>query len=134
MSFKVKKLTVGKGKTVGDEKAGVWERQYFELEAEIEEENALELAKGSLESLLDTWLKGETISGEKPSTWNAGKIKWVQAQGSSGPYEKSEDVNSLDFKELLKDLSAHKGKLTRDGLFYWQFERGDAVGRKPSKK
>jgi hypothetical protein len=69
-------MTVGKGKTVGDEKAGRWERQYFELEAEIEDESALELAKGSLESLLDMWLKGETVSGsvnveQKPLTWKA---------------------------------------------------------------
>jgi hypothetical protein len=68
------------------------------------------------------------------STWNPDRIKWTETEGSSGLYEKSEDVNSPDFKELLKDLSAHNGKLTRDGLFYWKFERGDAVGRKPSKK
>ena len=73
-------------------------------------------------------------TGTKETTWNPQNITWAKTEGSSGPYEKAEDVNSLDFKELLKDLGAHKGKLTRDGLFYWKFERGDAVGRKPSKK
>ena len=75
-----------------------------------------------------------TSTRETTWKWNPQSITWTKAEGSSGPYEKSEDVNSLDFKELLKDLSAHKGKLTRGGLFYWQFERGDATGRKPSKK
>jgi hypothetical protein len=74
------------------------------------------------------------IASTKETIWNPQNIAWIKAEGSAGPYEKSEDVNSLDFKELLKDLSAHNGKLTRDGLFYWKFERGDAVGRKPSKK
>jgi hypothetical protein len=134
MSFKVTKLTVGKGKTTGDEKAGKWERQYFELEAIIEEESALELAKGSLESLIDTWLKGETISNqEQKPTWNAEKIKWTQAEGSSGPYERSEDVNSTDFKALLKDLENHNGKFTKAGYFYWKFEKSAVVGRKKRK-
>lgn len=62
--------------------------------------------------------------------WNSDKIKWEKAEGFKGNYEKSEDVNSLDFKELLKDLAQHKGKLTRDGWFYWTFKNGSTVGRK----
>ena len=137
MSFKVTKLVVGKGKTVGDEKAGRWEREYFELEAELEDESAVELAKGSLEALIDTWLKGETISGsssEQKQTWDDKKVKWTQAEGSSGPYERSEDVDNLDFKALVKDLAAHKGKLQRNGFFYWLFQSGSIVGRKKRKQ
>ena len=135
MAFKVTKLTVGKGKTLADEKAGEWNRQYFEVEALIEDEHQLELAKNSLEALLDMWLRGENISPpeEKPS-WDPEKIKWTQAEGSSGPYEKSDDVNSLDFKAMLKDLAAHKGRLTRDGMFYWVFQNGTTVGRKKRGK
>lgn len=66
----------------------------------------------------------------KGSSWNPERIKWEQAQGSSGPYEKSEDVNSLDFKTMLKDLASHQGKLQRDGYFYWAFQNGSTVGRK----
>ncbi len=62
-------------------------------------------------------------------TWNPDKIAWHQAQGSSGPYERSEDVNSLEFKAMLKDLAEHKGKLNRDGRFYWVFNNGVTVGR-----
>jgi hypothetical protein len=70
----------------------------------------------------------------KEPTWNPGKIKWSQEQGAKGPFEKSEDVTSLDFKEMLKDLAAHQGKLSRDGYFYWTFQNGSTVGRKKRQK
>jgi hypothetical protein len=66
--------------------------------------------------------------------WTPDKITWTKAEGTSGPYEKSEDVNSLDFKELLKDLVAHNGKLYHDGYFYWRFQSGSVAGRKLKKK
>ena len=62
--------------------------------------------------------------------WDANKIKWEQTEGSKGPYERSNDVDSVDFKNLVKDLTAHNGKLTRNGLFYWLFTNGVTVGRK----
>ena len=50
---------------------------------------------------------------EKPTyPWDPAKIKWEQAQGSRGNYERSQDVNSPDFKALLKDLAAHQGRLS----------------------
>ena len=70
---------------------------------------------------------------EKPKS-DPDKIKWVQAEGASGPYERAEDVNSLDFKELMKDLEAHQGKLSRDGFFYWKFEKSAVIGRKKRVK
>jgi len=76
--------------------------------------------------------EAERTEQEKPS-WDASKIKWDPAEGNAGPYERSEDVNSLDFKAMLKDLGEHSGKLTRDGLFYWKFENGTIVGRKAAK-
>lgn len=63
-------------------------------------------------------------------SWNPEAIKWEQAQGSSGPYERSEDVNNSEFKAMLKDLAAHNGRLTRDGFFYWVFKNGATAGRK----
>jgi hypothetical protein len=70
----------------------------------------------------------------KGPKWNPEGTKWVGVQGGKGPYQKSEDINSLDFKEMLKDLAAHKGKLYRDGLFYWTFPNGATVGRKRVRK
>ncbi|MEM0358356.1 MAG: hypothetical protein QXL77_08325 [Candidatus Bathyarchaeia archaeon] len=62
--------------------------------------------------------------------WNPDKIKWEDAEGSSGQYQKSEDFNNPEFKAMLKDLQAHGGKLTRNGYFYWVFKNGSTVGRK----
>jgi hypothetical protein len=139
MSFKVTRLTVGKGKTVGDEKEQEWTRQYYEAEVLIEDEHQIELAKESVETLLDTWLKGELINKPQPpakkaaKSYDIEKIKWTEAEGSSGPYLRSEDVNSLDFKALLRDLQAHKGKFRKNGFFYWVFRNGSTVGRKKVK-
>ncbi|MEM3623552.1 MAG: hypothetical protein QXR76_07280 [Candidatus Bathyarchaeia archaeon] len=62
--------------------------------------------------------------------WNPDKIKWEDAEGSSGQYQRSEDFNNPEFKAMLKDLQAHRGKLTRNGYFYWIFKNGSTVGRK----
>jgi len=78
-------------------------------------------------------IKEAKIDNKPEQAWNPEKIKWEQAQGSSGPYERSEDVNSLDFKAMLKDLAVHQGRLTRDGFFYWTFKNGATVGRKKRK-
>lgn len=72
----------------------------------------------------------ELTGAKGESSWDPSKIKWEQAQGTSGAYERSEDVNNSEFKAMLKDLQAHKGKLNRDGYFYWVFENGYTVGRK----
>lgn len=65
--------------------------------------------------------------------WDPSKIQWTQANGPSGSYERSEDVNSLDFKALLKDLEAHNGKLTHADYFYWKFSKSAVIGRKKRK-
>jgi len=62
--------------------------------------------------------------------WDQDKIKWEDAEGSSGKYQRSEDFNNPEFKAMLKDLQAHGGKLTRNGYFYWVFKNGSTVGRK----
>jgi len=88
--------------------------------------NAVESASVKLKSQISK-LIGES---KKAWSWDPERIKWEKAQGSKGEYEKSEDINSLDFKNLLKDLAEHKGTLSRDGLFYWSFRNGSTVGRK----
>jgi hypothetical protein len=136
MSFKISKITIGKGKTTTDEKQTKWTRQYYEAEVLIEDEHQIELARASVEALLDTWLKGESVTQpqEQKPKWNPNNIKWVEAEGTHGKYERSEDVNSLDFKELMKDLEGHSGKLSRDGFFFWKFEKNAVIGRKLRRK
>jgi len=86
--------------------------------------NAVEAGIASFKKRL-TVEKGVTA----PS-WDPNKIKWEKAEGSSGPYERSEDINNPEFKAMLKDLAAHHGRLTRNGYFYWTFKNGSTVGRK----
>ncbi|MBS7636585.1 hypothetical protein KEJ37_04535 [Candidatus Bathyarchaeota archaeon] len=56
--------------------------------------------------------------------------KLEKAEGQSGTYERSEDVNNPDFKAMLKDLASYGGKPTKNGWFYWRFKNGSTVGRK----
>ena len=69
MSFGVKKLVVGKGKTISDEKAAQWVKRYYEIE--IQDEHDIEIAKASAEGLVDEWLTGQ----DQAETWNASGIK-----------------------------------------------------------
>jgi len=71
----------------------------------------------------------QTIKAVKVG-WNPDAIKWEEAEGSKGLYERSEDVNNPEFKTMLKDLAGHGGRLTRNGYFYWVFKNGTTVGRK----
>ena len=88
-------------------------------------EEDLAAIKDNISSLLS-----ELLKGVEERIWFPQKIKWEQAQGASGPYELSEDPENADFEAMHKDLSAHRGKLTRDGYFYWIFRNGATVGRK----
>jgi hypothetical protein len=78
--------------------------------------------------------------GKEPSSkgYDPEKIAWLSTTGSNGPYEKaSADKTSQppDFIALLEDLKVHNGKLQRQGMFYWLFDKGpSAIGRKPAKK
>ncbi|MBT0160226.1 hypothetical protein G4O51_09600 [Candidatus Bathyarchaeota archaeon A05DMB-2] len=74
-----------------------------------------------------------TASDKEDKKYDANKIKWEKTTGLKGEYERSEDLNSMDFKAMLKDLTAHQGKLTRDGYFYWLFKNGATIGRKKQK-
>ena len=64
------------------------------------------------------------------SSWKHDKISWEKAEGSSGPYERSEDLTNPEFKAMLKDLAKHGGRLTHEGWFYWVFKNGVTVGGK----
>ena len=66
---------------------------------------------------------------EKPS-WDPTQIVWTKAEGTKGPYERSEDINNLQFKSMLKDLASHGGRMSHEGYFYWVFKNGSVAGRK----
>lgn len=136
--MKINRLVVGRGRTTKLNDTENWAKEYYEIEVIIETPAELEAAKANLTGLIDGWLFSSMSSAkrmaqgnvEEEAGWNPSKIVWRKAEGTSGPYERSEDVNNLDFKALVKDLAAHGGKLTRDGTFYWLFKNGATVGRK----
>ena len=74
-----------------------------------------------------------TGKGDKTWSWDPNKIQWREDEGFKGPYERSEDVNNVEFKAMLKDIQDHKGSLWRDGYYYWAFEKSAIVGRKKKK-
>lgn len=146
MSFKVKKLTVGKGRTLernGDPPE--WIRQYYEVELAIQDDRDLEIAKVSVESLIDGWLTAQpsrqsprkplqTIPDIPGRQWDPNQLEWLDKEGAKGPYETCEDYNNPNHRAMLTDLAAHNGKMQRDGFFYWTFQNGTTVGRKKVKR
>jgi len=93
------------------------------------------------ESLRKTWgempaeVRVEIVEGQAESeSYDMGRIKWMRTEGFKGEYERSEDVDNPDFKALLRDLSRHGGKMTRDGYFVWVFRNGNTIGRKKRNK
>lgn len=62
--------------------------------------------------------------------YDMSKIAWVKAEGTKGPYEKTDDVNNNDYKALRKDLKEHGGKFRKAGYFIWVFRNGTTIGRK----
>ena len=79
---------------------------------------------------MNEYLESLGPPGMEKSLWDPSKIRWVQAEGPKGLFERSDDVDSPDYKELTQDLSSHGGKLSREGFFYWTFPDNKAVGRK----
>jgi Mg2+ and Co2+ transporter CorA len=77
---------------------------------------------------------GKLVGVAEEKKYDIEKIKWEKAQGAKGEFERSEDVNSQDFKELLKDVQAHGGKMIVGDYFVWSFKNGCVLGRKPRKK
>lgn len=72
--------------------------------------------------------------GPVPGKWDPSKITWERVEGSKGFYQRSRDVDNLEFQALLKDLTAHKGKMRHKRYFYWLFQDGTIVGRKALTK
>jgi len=75
---------------------------------------------------------------DKP-LWEPDKIKWEKAESCKGEYERATaeaNKGCVDFDNLVADLKAHGGRLSRLGFFYWLFEQTQTptVGRKPSKR
>lgn len=114
------------------------------MEAEIEDEHCIEIAKASLEGLIDGWLTPPSKGTGQPhraqpqsETLNPEAIKWEMQPGLNnpkGPFAKSEDFNNPNHKSLVKKLAANKGFLRHKGFQYRLYANGSTIGRRALKK
>ena len=83
MSFKITKLTIGKEKTEGDEKASQCTKRYYEVEIQILDEHEIEIAKASVEGLIDGLLTSPQQAREEnvKASINLENIVWAKAEG-----------------------------------------------------
>jgi hypothetical protein len=141
----LERFKLGKGITREAEQ-GIWTKEYIEIEVKLPENATNQDFVANFtatEYMIDQLLQApataaptekiaeaQGITPEEKPTFDPGKIKWTKEEGAKGPFEKSEDVNSLDFKNLVKDLNTHKGTLYQDGYFFWLYKSGSTVGRK----
>lgn len=75
----------------------------------------------------------------QPASWDPGKIRWNQAEGARGKYERypmpdQKAEATEDYKAMLADLKAHDGRMIRAGYFYWLFRDSVTIGRKQRRK
>lgn len=96
---------------------------------------ALSLFCDGLDAVV-TKLRQDLHMETKKAPYDITKIKWEWRDSKSKPgqkYEASEDVDSLDFKALLKYLQEKSGKATLGDYFYWVFKNGTTIGRSPKR-
>lgn len=77
---------------------------------------ALELFVSALENavaVLKQNLPMKEQDNSKLRSWSPEKVKWVEAEGYRGPYERADPQSADDYKLLLSDLKAHDGKTQR---------------------
>lgn len=74
----------------------------------------------------------------KPSPelkFNVANIIWEKRTGEKGEFEIAEKAKNqnVDYTELEKLIKFGGGTMPSEGFFYWIFQDGNAIGRKPSK-
>jgi len=74
------------------------------------------------------------MMGSTRLPFDASKIHWQDRENAKGPFQVSNDFDSLDHKALLKFLNELAGGcVSSEGWFYWVYQAGDRIGRKASK-
>ena len=79
--------------------------------------------------------QGPAPNEVEPLEWDPNKIVWEKAvsRKSGSQYDRSDNMNNPDFRSMREDLERQGGKLTRDGMFYWNFDNSTTVGRTKSR-
>lgn len=149
-SFKVTRIVVGRGETLGNEEAQQWTRSYYEVEAVIADERDLQQAKAALECLLDGWLHASEPtqlgkSAQSPTKdlarlpYNVDAIPWIDKTNEKGPFQLCDIETNADLVALRAFTLEHAGGgiSTKDNqgvLWYvWVFPDSKTVGRRKSQ-
>ena len=97
---------------------------------------ALETSNTLLDSIMKYLDQKIPSSGEvEPLEWDPNKIVWEKtvSRKSGNQYDRSDNMNNPDFRSMREDLERQGGKLTRDNMFYWNFDNSTVVGRTKSR-
>jgi hypothetical protein len=142
---KIASFRIGKGVKKPAGPAFTMTSEYVEVEVKLPEgatENDFQAEFTAAEYIIDNLLQAPQVAalteatgkGTKTFSWDPSKIRWEEAEGFKGRYERTEDINNTEYKAMLKDLAEHKGDLWREGYYYWVFQNGATVGRKKKEK
>lgn len=145
--MQLKRVVVGKGKTSRPSDAEEWSKEYYEIEASIENSAELEAAKVNLCGLIDGWLSphkpAETSppKGTQPNPQELEKLPWktYKSKEDCKPNEAGWIFTNTQGAEALADLIRKQGKeaIAQIGAYKFDVKFSGAekqfIGRAPAK-
>lgn len=143
----LKRVVVGKGKTSRPGDAEEWSKEYYEIEASIENSAELESAKANLCGLIDGWLsphKQAATSAPKRNQLNPQeleKLPWktYKSKEDCKPNEAGWIFTNTQGAEALSDLIKKQGKEATVQIGAYKFDvkfsgtEKQFIGRTPAK-
>jgi DNA transposition AAA+ family ATPase len=143
----LKRLIVGKGKTSRPCDADEWSKEYYELEASIENSSELEATRANLSGLIDGWLSPhkpatrETPKKTQLSSQEIEKLPWktYNSKEDCKPNEAGWIFTNTPGAEALSDLIKKQGKevVVQIGDYNFSVKFSGAenqfIGRAPAK-
>ncbi|MCJ7762032.1 hypothetical protein MUP38_01085 [Candidatus Bathyarchaeota archaeon] len=145
--MQLKRVIVGKGKTSRPGDAEEWSKEYYEIEASIEDSAELESARANLCGLIDGWLsahKQPATSAPKmnqPNSQEFEKLPWktYKSKEDCKPDEAGWIFTNTQGAEALADLIKKQGKdaVVQIGAYKFDVKFSGAekqfIGRAPAK-
>lgn len=143
----LKRVVVGKGKTSRPGDAEEWSKEYYEIEASIENSAELEAAKANLCGLIDGWLSPQrpaTTATPKRTQLNPQeleKLPWktYKSKEDCKPDEAGWIFTNSPGAEVLSDLIKKQGKEAVVQIGAYRFDvrfsgtEKQFIGRAPAK-